>query len=87
MSLISWNCQGAGKSLDSNKMNYLARLIHSTNAKVTFIAETKTSKFSRIQLSNRFNMANSLVVPPEGRSGGLWLLWDNDIDLKITRAS
>jgi hypothetical protein len=24
MCLVSWNCQGAGKSLDSNKMNYLA---------------------------------------------------------------
>jgi exonuclease III len=87
MSLISWNCQGAGKSLDSNKMNYLARLMHSTNAKVTFISETKTSKFNRAQLSNHFNITHSFVVPSEGRSGGLWLLWDNDIDLKITRAT
>jgi hypothetical protein len=68
-------------------MNYLARLINSTNAKVTFISETKTSKFNRVELSNRFNMANSFVVPPEGRAGGLWLLWDSDIDLKIIRAS
>jgi hypothetical protein len=87
MSLISWNCQGAGRSLDSNKMNYLARLMHSTNAKVIFVSETKTSKFNRIQLSNHFNIANSYVVPSEGRSGGLWLLWDSDIDLEITSAS
>ena len=86
MSLLSWNCQGAGRSLDSNKMNYLARIMHSTNAKVTFISETKTSKYNRVQLSNRFNMAHSFVVPSEGRSGGLWLLWDNDIDLKVIRA-
>lgn len=28
----------------------------------------------------------SFVVPSEGRSGGLWLLWDSDIDLKVIRA-
>ena len=87
MSLISWSCQGAGKNLDSNKMTYLARLMHSTNAKVAFVSETKTSKFSNIQLSNHFNMANSFVVPSERRSGGLWLLWDSDIDLAITSAN
>jgi hypothetical protein len=87
MSLISWNCQGAGWSLDSNKITYLVRLMHSTNAKVAFVSELKISKFNSLQLSNHFNMVNSYVVPSEGRSCGLWLLWDIYIDLEITRAS
>lgn len=34
MSLLAWNCQGVGGSLDSAKMRHLARLISSTDAQV-----------------------------------------------------
>lgn len=40
-----------------------------------------------MHLTNRFPVANSFIVPSKGKSGGLWLLWDDDINLTIIRAS
>jgi hypothetical protein len=34
-------------------------------------------------LINRFNAANAFVVPAEGQSGGLWLLWKDNISLSV----
>lgn len=42
MNFISWNCQGAGKSLHSDKMEYLTKLIHSTHAKKVLLSLLKT---------------------------------------------
>jgi hypothetical protein len=57
------------------------------HAKVLFISETKTSKFGKIQLVNHFNMGDGLVVPSDSRKGGLWILWDIDIDLSVVSSS
>lgn len=87
MSFMSWNCRGIGGHLGSRKMQHLQRLIHSTQAKVIFISETKCSKFSASDLVNHFHVANSHVVPAERASGGLWLMWDEDIDLTIVQST
>jgi hypothetical protein len=34
-------------------------------------------------LINKFNAANAFVVPAEGQSGGLWLLWKDNISLSV----
>lgn len=87
LNLICWNCRGVGRTLGSNKMQYLANLMSSTNAKVTFISETHSSKISSYDLVNRFPIHDSFVVPAEGRAGGLWLMWADDIRLDITYSS
>lgn len=71
MSLLAWNCQGVGGSLDSAKMRHLARLISSTDAQVIFISETRNSRFNKKDLMNRFNLENAYIVSAEGLSGGL----------------
>ena len=43
MKFIGWNCRGKGKSLrNSNKMEFLAKMINSTAAQITFISETRS---------------------------------------------
>uniref|UniRef100_A0ACD5YLP3 Uncharacterized protein n=1 Tax=Avena sativa TaxID=4498 RepID=A0ACD5YLP3_AVESA len=84
MKLIGWNCQGKGKNLDrSNKMEYLARLMNSTSAQVIFVSETRSSKITPVQLNTRFNIAGSFVVPSVGLSGGLWLLWSDEVQVSV----
>uniref|UniRef100_A0ACD5Z785 Uncharacterized protein n=1 Tax=Avena sativa TaxID=4498 RepID=A0ACD5Z785_AVESA len=84
MKLIGWNCQGAGKDLDnSNKMEFLARLMNSTGVQVTFLSETRSSRYNSSHLNSRFNTAGSFVVPSTGFSGGLWLLWSDEVRVSI----
>lgn len=35
------------------------------------------------RIKNRIGFANGLIVPSEGRSGGIALLWSREIDLEI----
>ena len=83
MRALGWNCQGLGKSLGSNKMVHLARLLDSTKAQVIFVSEIKSSKTKPTDLITRFNMFDSIVVPSRRRSGGLWLMWSDDIDISV----
>lgn len=71
MKFVGWNCRGKGTNLGtSRKMEYLARLMHSTGAQVTFVSETRSSECTPAQLNARFNSIASFVVPSEGFSGG-----------------
>lgn len=84
MKLVGWNCRGMGKDLDnSTKMEYLARFMRSTSAQITFVSETRTSRYSSSHVNSRFNSLDSFVVPSDGRSGGLWLLWSDDVLLSV----
>ena len=87
MSLLSWNCRGSGGSLRSRKMQHLARLMSSTHAQVTFVSETRTSRIHASQLSNHFQVSDSFVVPAVGLSGGLWVMWTDDVDVNIVSSS
>ena len=85
MSLLSWNCRGSGRRLRSLKMQHLSRLISSTHAEVTFISETRNSSISADDLMNHFHMCNSFVVPALGLSGGLWVMWNDEVDVNMSR--
>jgi hypothetical protein len=84
MKFIGWNCQGMGKDLGSStKMEYLSRLMTSTGAQVTFVSEIRTSRYKPFQLNTRFNAADSVVVPSNGLSGGLWMLWSDEVHVSV----
>ena len=84
MKFIGWNCRGMGKDLSSStKMEYLAKLMNSTCAQVTFVSEIRTSRYSSSHLNSRFNNNDSFVVPSVGRSGGLWILWSDEVCVSV----
>ena len=82
MKAIAWNCRGMGRGLGSERMLYLANLMRSTQARVTFVSEIKSSKVCSIDLVNRFDVSNAFVVPSRRTAGGLWQMWNNE--LKVT---
>ena len=87
MSVFGWNCQGMGGSLGSPKMLHLQRLIYSSKAQVIVISETRNYKLSKTDLINRFNVNNAHVVPANGLLGGMWLLFNYDVDVEVLESS
>jgi len=55
----------------------------STRAQVCFLSETRNSSITKTAIKNRFNYYVAFVVPAQGQSGGLWLLWNDDVDLNV----
>ena len=87
MRTLGWNCQGMGKSLGSSKMTYLARMMHSTSPQVIFVSEIKSSKVKSADLVSRFNISDGFVVPSRRRAGGLWLMWNDEIQVSVQNFS
>jgi hypothetical protein len=83
MTHLVWNCQGSGDSLRSSTINHLARLLASTKAQVCFLIETRNSSITKTAIKNRFNYKEAFVVPAQGQSGGLWLIWSDEVDITV----
>ena len=52
----------------------------STHSQVTFISETRNSRITANDLTDHFHVSDSFVVPTIGLSGGLWLMWNDDVE-------
>ena len=83
MSLLAWNRRGSGGNLSSSKVLHVAHFIASTKAHVIFISETRNSRLTKIALINGFDVDHAYIVPSQGLSGGLWLLWSQEVDVDV----
>lgn len=83
MSIFSWNCQGNRGSTVST----LNRYLQCTDAKFAFISETRCNLQKAAQRINLLSLKNSIVVPSNGKSGGLWLIWDYDQSVTLIQKS
>ncbi|WVZ80053.1 hypothetical protein U9M48_027564 [Paspalum notatum var. saurae] len=87
MRLLAWNCRGSGGGLCSPTMNHLVRICVSTKAKLIFISETRKQKVNSKNLKSKLCFDHAHIVPSIGLSGGLWLLWKDEFDLKVIISS
>ncbi|GJN19389.1 hypothetical protein PR202_gb06664 [Eleusine coracana subsp. coracana] len=68
-------------------MHHLHRLIACTKAKVIFVSEIGSNKFSVRDLICNFNVYDSFIVPANDISGGLWFLWTEDVQVTVIKSS
>jgi hypothetical protein len=76
-----------GKSLGSEKMLHIARMVDAAKPQVIFVFEIKSTKVKSAELNARFNMSGSFIVPSQKCSGGLWLIWNDDLQVNIRNSS
>lgn len=82
MNILSWNCRGAG---GPRKQQFMINLLRSTRAEIAFVMETKSSAAKSVRYLPELPLSNSAHVPARGRSGGLWILWGDRVQLHIIK--
>ena len=77
---IYWNCQGIGNPQTVFTLpNYMRRW----NPYIVILVETKSKVKHMEKIKFNLGFSNDLIVPSQGRSGGLALLWSKEINLEI----
>jgi hypothetical protein len=84
MIILSWNCRGLG---NPRIVRDLCRMVKEKKPGMVFLMETKCrlNKMERIRC--KLGLSNMLAVDCVGKSGGLALLWANDVDVEIKNYS
>jgi exonuclease III len=86
MKILSWNCRGLGKI---SAVRALRKLIISHHPDMVFLTETKFQSTDFLLKANSIgnNLSNHFYVDctmsSRNRSGGLAMLWSNNVNLNI----
>ena len=83
MSVLVWNCRGLGTS------SVVCTLTDEVKKKnpVQFLVETKANTDRMKGFQNKLGFTQGIVVPSDGRSGGLALLWREGMDIRFKSCS
>ena len=80
MNSLSWNYRGIGNSQSARA---LRDLVQRWNPKIVFLMETKAGVKRMTKVKEMIGFPNGLVVPSEGKSGGIALLWIREVEVEI----
>ena len=80
MNLMSWNCRGLG---NLRTVKALEKAINKEDPIIVFLMETKSNREWMKFVKDKCNMKHGLIVPSEGKSGGLALLWREGITVDV----
>ena len=82
--MIAWNYRGMGSTL---AVRTLTDEVRTREPLLVFLVETK-ARVSRIRgIQAKLNYTQGIVVPSDGRSGGLALLWKEGADVSFKSCS
>ena len=84
MNLISWNCRGLG---NLRTIWELCRIVKQKKPALVFLMETKLRSDKMKLIHFKMGFPNMFVVDFIRRSGGMTLMWDEDINLDIQNYS
>ena len=84
MSSFAWNCRGLRSSL---AIRNLANAVKEMDLMLVFLSETKVGVGRIKGIQNKLNFTQGIVVPSDGRSGGLALIWKEGIEVCLKSCS
>lgn len=65
------------------RQSVLADLVRINSSDIVFLCETKSWAAEMSNIQSRLKFYNGVWVDAIGRSGGMALLWSNEVDLRI----
>ena len=80
MNLLSWNCRGLG---NLRTVRALQKVINKEDPAIVFLMETKSDLEWMLKVKEWCKFKNGLVVPCQGKSGGLTMIWKEEVKLDI----
>ena len=80
MSILSWNCRGAGKATTVRELRELAKRFVPT---LLCIVETQLDRVRVDNLASTLGFDNSFAVSSNCWRGGLSIFWNNPIKVEI----
>ena len=79
-----WNCRGLGSA---PAVRSLTDVVNVTNPVFIFLSKTKASQNRIKGLQRKLNLTQGIMVPSDGRSGGLAMLWKEEADVSFKSCS
>ncbi|CAM8950433.1 unnamed protein product [Rhodiola kirilowii] len=80
MQVLSWNCRGLGTP---RSIRELRSLTQTMNPQIIALIETKSGAAKLEGVRCKLGFRGCFVVPSRGASGGLALLWKEELDLSV----
>ncbi|XP_026385363.1 uncharacterized protein LOC113280965 isoform X1 [Papaver somniferum] len=85
MKILVWNCRGAARP---SLVRVMKNLIKRHKPTIVDLLETRVLASHAAGIVGRLGFAESIVIDPEGFSGGMCLLWDpEEVDIQDTKES
>lgn len=78
--MLFWNCRGLGSP---SLVNSLFSLVRKFSLELLFLSETKGTSFDIKKVQHKLQFDKCFCVEAVGRSGGLGIFWNNDIEVRI----
>ncbi|KAL9668447.1 hypothetical protein QQ045_002830 [Rhodiola kirilowii] len=84
MALLSWNCRGLGTP---SAVRSLRDVVRTSRPQIVALLETKINKRKCESIRVQLGFQHYFCVPANGKSGGLSLLWQSEIEVCISNYS
>ncbi|CAN0846300.1 hypothetical protein LINGRAHAP2_LOCUS4381 [Linum grandiflorum] len=80
MIILSWNCQGLGRS---RAVTVLSELVNTHRPGVVILLETLVNKSTMEEIRVELNFGGCFVVDAVGHSGGVCILWQEADEVRV----
>lgn len=84
MNIVSWNCQGLGSILT---FQHLRAIVAHDRPSIVSLMEIKNKREVVDMVRNQLQFQQSIIFDPMGLSGGLVVMWNEDVLVGVEDSS